>query len=126
MKRISLDDQIAKTTRAWIPFPVAQVDDQLVYVALYKDGDPPIYNSGNKFHQHEGDQLLIILDGTVTFFDRSGGQVAAHKGDAILIKRGEYHRASSAGGAHVLHIQSHRIAAMFKEEFDRGPEVVAG
>ncbi|MBI3820679.1 MAG: cupin domain-containing protein [Planctomycetes bacterium] len=126
MKRISLDEQIVKTTRAWIPNPIAHVDDHIVYIAYYKDGDPPIYGSGNKFHRHDGDQLLIVLSGKVTIFDRVGGQIAAHKGDAVHIASGDHHRASSPEGAHVLHIQSNRAAAMFKEEFDRGPEVVAG
>ncbi|MFN0207645.1 MAG: cupin domain-containing protein [Planctomycetota bacterium] len=126
MKRISLDEQMAQTTRAWIPSLVAQIDDQIVYIALYKDGDPPLYGSGNKFHQHEGDQLLVVIDGSVVFHDRVGGQIVANKGDAVFVARGEFHRASSSKGAHVLHIQSKRAALLFKEEFDRGPEVVAG
>lgn len=126
MKRISLDDQLAKITRTWIPFPVAQVDDHIVYIASYKDGEPPIYGAGNKFHQHDGDQLLIVLGGNVTFIDRTGAEIKAVKGDAIFFQAGETHRASSKSGAQVLHIQSRRSMELFKEEFDRGPEVVAG
>lgn len=126
MKRISLDEQIAKTTRTWIPYPVAQVDDHSVYVAFYKDGEPAIYGSGNKFHHHDGDQLFIILSGKVTFHDRTGGMIEASKGDVVFVGRGEFHRASSGAGAHVLHVQNKAVAGLFKEEFDRGPETVAG
>lgn len=126
MKRIALDEQLAKTPRAWIPYPVGQVDDQVVYLAYYKDGDPPLYASGNKFHHHDGDQLFVVLSGKVVFHDRSGGQLAAQRGDAVFVARGEAHRASSKEGAHVLHVQSKTVAALFQEEFDRGPEVVAG
>jgi mannose-6-phosphate isomerase-like protein (cupin superfamily) len=126
MERIPLDAQLAKTARAWIPYPVCQVDDTLVYVAYYKDGDPPLYGSGNKFHQHDGDQLFLVLTGSVVFHDRAGGRVEAVKGDAVIVARGEFHRASSQGGAHVLHVQSKSAADLFMEEFDRGPEVVAG
>ena len=123
---LKIDAQLAKTVRTWIPYPLCQVDDALVYVAYYKDGDPPIYGSGNKFHQHDGDQLFVVLTGSVVFHDRAGGRVEAVKGDAVIVSRGEFHRASSKAGAHVLHVQSKSAAALFKEEFDRGPEVVAG
>ena len=126
MKRISLDEQIAQTARTWIPYPIAQVDDQVVYVAYYKDGNPQLYGAGNKFHQHDGDQLFVVLTGKVAFHDRVGGQIDAHKGDAVFVGRGEFHRASSKEGAHVLHVQSKAVASLFQEEFDRGPEVVAG
>jgi mannose-6-phosphate isomerase-like protein (cupin superfamily) len=126
MKRISLEEQIAKTARTWIPYPIGQVDDQIVYVAFYKDGDPQLYDSGNKFHQHDGDQLFIVLSGKVVFHDRAGGQMEARKGDAVFVGRGEFHRASSKEGAHVLHVQAKAVASLFQEEFDRGPEVVAG
>ncbi|MBL8693465.1 MAG: cupin domain-containing protein [Planctomycetes bacterium] len=126
MKRISLDEQIAKTPRSWIPYPIGQVDDHLVYIALYKDGDQPIYTSGNKFHSHEGDQLLIVLSGHVAFESRTGERIDASKGDAIFVGRGETHRASSKQGAHVLHVQLKTVAEAMKEEFDRGPERVAG
>jgi mannose-6-phosphate isomerase-like protein (cupin superfamily) len=126
VKRVSLDEQVAKTARAWIPYPIGQVDDQLVYVAFYKDGEPQLYGSGNKFHLHDGDQLFLVLTGKVVFHDRAGGQVPAQKGDAVFVARGEFHRASSAEGAHVLHVQSKAVASLFQEEFDRGPEVVAG
>jgi quercetin dioxygenase-like cupin family protein len=66
------------------------------------------------------------LTGTVTLEDRAGARTVAHRGDAVFVPRGEFHRASSAQGAHVLHIQSRHVALLFKEEFDRGPEVVAG
>lgn len=126
MIRIPLDEQLAKTARAWIPYPVGTVDGHLVYVAYYKDGDPPLYTSGNKFHRHEGDQMFLVLTGKVTFHDRVGGALEAVKGDVVFVARGEFHRASSKEGAHVLHVQSKDAAALFQEEFDRGPEVVAG
>ncbi|HKE02052.1 MAG TPA: cupin domain-containing protein [Planctomycetota bacterium] len=126
MKRISLAERTATTSRAWIPYPVAEIDDHVAYVALYKDGAQALYASGNKFHAHEGDQLLVVLDGTVTFEDRAGVRITASKGDAVLVPRGEFHRASSPGGAHVLHVQSKAVTTAFKEEFDRGPEIVAG
>jgi mannose-6-phosphate isomerase-like protein (cupin superfamily) len=126
VKRVSLDEQVAKTARAWIPYPIAQIDDHVAYLAYYKDGDPQLYASGNKFHQHDGDQLFIVLSGKVMFEDKAGTQIVAHKGDAVLSPRGEYHRASSKEGAHVLHIQSNNVARLFQEEFDRGPEPVAG
>ena len=88
MKRISIDEQIAQTARTWIPYPIAQVDDQVVYVAYYKDGNPQLYGAGNKFHQHDGDQLFVVLTGKVAFHDRVGGQIDAHKGDAVFVGRG--------------------------------------
>lgn len=126
MKRVPLHEQIAKTPRAWIPYPVAEVDDQIVYLALYKDGSHPLYDSGNKFHRHEGDQLLLVLRGTVVLEEPEGAQTVLREGDSILVPRGRQHRASSKEGAHVLHVQSKAVYRSMKEEFDRGPEIVAG
>ncbi len=126
VKRISLDEQIARSVRPWIPTALGEVDDHLVYVAHYRDGSPTIYASGNKFHSHDGGQLLIVLSGKVVFEERNGKRHECVRGDALFVERGESHRASAPEGAHVLHVQSKAVARAFKEEFDRGPEVVAG
>jgi quercetin dioxygenase-like cupin family protein len=59
--------------------------------------------SRNKFHQHTGDQILIVTEGTgVVATDHEEATVTA--GDVVLIPAGENHWHGAPGGTAMSHI----------------------
>jgi quercetin dioxygenase-like cupin family protein len=49
-------------------------------------------NSGNKFHQHPGDQWAAVQEGEVTFIAKGEAPRVLKAGDSVYIPRGKIHR----------------------------------
>jgi mannose-6-phosphate isomerase-like protein (cupin superfamily) len=93
-KKTSVASAAAKLTQPFTHTVLGQVDEYCAYLSRFL--------GSYRFHQHEKDELYMVLEGEMFIDYYDGPSVPVRQGEALVVKAGERHRSRSEKESLVL------------------------
>lgn len=89
--------------RPWYPVEIAQVNNQIVRIALYK--------GEYSWHKHNNDdEFFYVVEGTVIIqLKEPYSNIILRKGESVVIPKGVEHCPKSSLGAYVLMVEPNSL-----------------
>jgi mannose-6-phosphate isomerase-like protein (cupin superfamily) len=100
---LSLAKAQAKLSRPWTHTVLGQVDDYCAYLCRFQG----TYH----FHQHEKDEMYLILEGEAFVEYQGGPTIYLSTGDSLVVSAGEVHRSCTHEEALVLMFKARDLFA---------------
>ena len=102
-KVLSVEEAKAKISQPWIHTVVGQVDEYCAYLCRFE--------GTYKFHQHNKDEMYLVLEGEAFVEYQNGPTLVLKTGDTLVVEAGEMHRSGAAEGALVLMFKARDLFA---------------
>lgn len=90
-------------TRPFTHTVLAQVDDYCAYLSRFL--------GTYKFHQHEKDEMYLVLEGEILIDYYDGPSVPVRQGEVLVVRAGERHRSRAEEESLVLMFKAARLFA---------------
>jgi mannose-6-phosphate isomerase-like protein (cupin superfamily) len=100
---LSIADAAQKLAQPFTHTVLGQVDNYCAYLSRFK--------GSYRLHQHEKDEMYVILEGTVDIDYEDGSTTRLAEGDTLVVKAKQVHRSRSDEGALVLMFKAAHLFA---------------
>ena len=98
-----LDDAAELLTRPFTHTVLAQVDDYCAYLSRFL--------GAYKFHEHEKDEMYLVLEGEIFIDYYDGPSVPVRQGEVLVVRAGERHRSRAEEESLVLMFKAAHLFA---------------
>ena len=102
-RKSRLGDAAELLTRPFTHTVLAQVDDYCAYLSRFL--------GTYKFHQHEQDEMYLVLEGEICIDYSDGPSVPVRAGETLVVKAGERHRSRADDDSLVLMFKAAHLFA---------------
>jgi mannose-6-phosphate isomerase-like protein (cupin superfamily) len=102
-RKSKLGDAAELLTRPFTHTVLAQVDDYCAYLSRFL--------GTYKFHQHERDEMYLVLEGEIFIDYYDGPSVPVRQGEVLVVRAGEHHRSRAEEEALVLMFKAAHLFA---------------
>lgn len=98
---LDIHRDLTMSTRERKPGPPERIDGMTLGVVTIKAGQSP---HNGEMHP-DGDELLLVISGTLLIPHDSGSEVVqVHPGQACIVRQGEWHQVDCVDEAQLVHI----------------------
>jgi mannose-6-phosphate isomerase-like protein (cupin superfamily) len=93
-RKVNIAEAQARLTKPFTHTVLGQVDEYCTYLSRFL--------GTYRFHEHEKDEMYLVMDGEIFIDYFDGPSVLLRKGDGLVLRAGERHRSRAEKEALVL------------------------